>query len=353
MTSVTDERRLVIGGVDTHKDVHVAAAISEVGRVLGTAEFPTTTSGHRRLVAWLRHHGEIAKVGVEGTGSYGAGLARFLAAGDVEVVEVDRPNRQLRRRRGKSDPVDAEAAARAALSGDATGEPKSRCGRVEMIRALRIARRSAIKARTQAANQLHALVGAAPDELRVKLRTLRLDALVARAARFRPGDIDTPIAATKLALASLARRFLELSAEVARLDAHLGRLVEQTAPRLVARFGVGTDTAGALLVAAGDNPERLRNERSFAALCGASPVDASSGHQRRHRLNRGGDRQANEALWRIVMVRLAWDPTTRHYFEQRRKDGKTKKETIRCLKRYVAREIYAELHALTLTGPKP
>lgn len=347
MTSLTDPRT-VIGGVDTHRDVHVAAAIDDLGRVLGTAEFPTTLVGHRRLLRWLRRHGEVRLVGVEGTGAWGAGLVRFLCAEGIAVVEVDRPNRQRRRRHGKSDPVDAEAAARAALNGDATAVPKARDGLVEAIRALRVARRSAIKARTQAANQLYALVSTAPDELRADLRTLPLAKLATTAARFRPGPPDSAVAGTKTALREIARRWTALSDEITRLDADLDVLVAQAAPTLVARHGIGTDTAGALLVAAGDNPDRLRNERSFAALCGTSPLDASSGMHRRHRLNRGGDRQANQALWRITLVRMSSCPHTRAYVERRTKEGRTKKEIIRCLKRYIAREVYADLRHLDL-----
>jgi len=341
----------VTGGVDTHKDVHVAVVIDEVGRVLGTESFPTTVAGHRQLLAWMQRNGQIDRIGVEGTGAYGAGLARFLTAAGVEIVEVDRPDRRTRRRRGKSDPVDAEAAARAALSGEASGRPKSRIGVVEMIRALRVARRSANKARTQAANQLHNLVLTASDELREQLRGLSLGALVERSARLRPGPITTSAAATKMALASLARRHQALGDEIDGLDAELDRLVAEAAPRLLARKGVGTQTAGALLVAAGDNPERLCSEASFAALCGSSPVDASSGKQSRHRLNRGGDRQANEALWRIVLVRMTCDQATKDYIARKQKEGKSTKEAIRCLKRHVAREVYSCLVGLDLGGP--
>jgi transposase len=289
MTSMTDQVGTVIGGVDTHKDVHVAAVVDCTGRVLGTAEFATTVAGHRRLLRWLQRHGELIKVGIEGSGAYGAGLARFLTDAGVALVEVDRPNRQLRRRRGKSDPIDAVAAAHAALNGEASAVPKTRTGQVEMIRTLRVVRRSALKARNQTGNQLHALVLTAPDELRAQLRDLNLAQLAVRANRFRPGPICTPIAATKLALSELAARWLALGDEIKRLDEILHQLVNEAIPQLTARHGVGTDTAGALLVAAGDNPQRLRSERSFAALCGASPLDASSGQQRRHRLNRGGE----------------------------------------------------------------
>jgi transposase len=311
------------------------------------AVVPTTRAGHRALLRWLRRHGDLDRVGVEGTGAYGAGLARFLASEGVEVVEVDRPNRQLRRRRGKSDPVDAEAAARAALNGEAAGTPKTRTGQVEAIRALRVARRSALKAKTQAANQLQALVLTAPDVLREQLRRVSLNELVATVARFRPGHADPALAGTKTAMASIARRWQHLDTEIRSLDDQLRQLVEATAPTLVARHGVGTDTAGALLVAAGDNPHRLRSEASFAALCGVSPLDASSGQQQRHRLNRGGDRTANQALWRITLVRMSTDPTTRDYVSRRTAQGRSKKEIMRCLKRYIARELYPDLLALT------
>jgi transposase len=342
---MVERGRRVVGGVDTHKDIHVAAAVDDVGRILGTAEFPTTTRGYQALLAWLGRFGVVARVGVEGTGAYGAGLARYLAKAGVDVVEVDRPNRQTRRRRGKSDPVDAEVAARAALCGEASGRPKSRTGTVEMIRALRVARRSARKARTQAVNQIRDLIITAPDELRATLRDLTLKEVVDRATRWRPGPVTSPTAATKLALSVLAQRYQALGADMERLDVELDRLVAETAAPLLARKGLGTDTIAALLVAAGDNPQRLKSEASFAALCGASPVDASSGKHQRHRLNRAGDRQANEALWRVVLVRMGTDPRTKDYVARRLKEGKSKKEAIRCLKRYVAREIYRELMA--------
>lgn len=242
--------------------------------------------------------------------------------------------------------MDAEAAARAALNGEAAGRPKTGNGEVEAIRVLRVARRSALKARTQAANQLHALVVTAPDELRTTLRGKRLVDLAQTAARFRPGPITGPIAATKESLKEIGRRWVALGEEIERLDNHLEALVTNAAPDLVACHGVGIDTAGALLVAAGDNPDRLSNERAFAALCGASPKDASSGLQRRHRLNRGGDRQANQALWRIALVRMSTEPRTRAYVAKRTAEGLSKKEILRCLMRYIAREPYPHLRPL-------
>jgi transposase len=333
----------VTAGVDTHLDVHVVAALDERGGLLGVESFDTTPSGYRAALAWVGAFGEVDLVGVEGTGSYGAGLTRFLLAEGVRVVEVDRPNRQRRRRRGKSDPQDAITAARAAQSGDAAGAAKSRDGNVEAMRVLRVARSSARKARTQALNQMRALVATAPDELREELRSLTVFRLLERAAAFRPGPRRDPVAITKLTLRSLARRAQALNDEIRDIDAVLAPLVQQTAPELLARVGVGFECASALLVAAGDNPERLRNERTFAHLCGVAPVDASSGKQERHRLNRSGDRQANSALWRIVITRIVYDPRTKTYLERRTKEGLTKKEAIRCLKRYIAREIYTHL----------
>ena len=333
----------VIGGVDTHGSVHVAAVVDHLGRVLSTAPFGVSTRGYRALVAWLRSHGTVALVGVEGTGSYGSGLARYLAREDIEVVEVDRPNRQARRRRGKSDTADAEAAARAALNAEATGVPKSHDGTVEAIRVLRVARRTAIKARTQCVLQIRDLLVTAPAELRRVLEPLENAERVARCTRLRPGDVSNPTEATKQALRCLARRCQALTGELDQLDEHLDRLTLEASPALRGAHGVGVDVAGALLVAAGDNPDRLRSEAAFAALCGVSPVEASSGKIVRHRLNRGGNREANHALWRIVMVRLSTDPTTRTYMQTRRTEGKTQREIMRCLKRYVAREVYRHL----------
>lgn len=335
----------VTGGVDTHADQHVCAVVDAVGRILGTASFPATTAGYRRLLGWLAGHGRLVRVGIEGTGSYGAGLARFLAGEQVEVVEVNRPNRQTRRLRGKSDTVDAEAAARAALNGEASATPKTGDGPVEAIRVLRLARRSAIKARTQAANQIRDLIVNAPAELRARLRDLDTTHRVATCARFRPGPVTDPTEAIKTALRSLARRHLQLTAEIDTLDDHLRVLCIAANPALLGARGIGVEVAATLLVTAGDNPHRMRSEAAFAALCGASPVEASSGKTIRHRLNQGGDRQANNALWRIVMVRLTCCERTQAYAKARRAEGKTRREIIRCLKRYVAREIYQLLTA--------
>jgi transposase len=340
MTTMPSTARPVIGGVDTHADTHVAAACDQLGSVLATKSFPTTTVGYRRLLVWLRGFGEVVSVGVEGTGSYGSGLARYLADHDVEVIEVNRPNRQVRRRHGKTDVVDAIAAARAVINGDATGRPKSHDGGVEALRALKIVHRSANKSRTQALNQIRDLITTAPDELRSELRGLKRRTLLATCVAFRPADRDDLTSITKLALRGLARRVHDLDDEIVLLNVRRRRITTATAPELVAAFGIGPDTATGLLLAAGDNPERLRNERSWASLLAAHPVEASSGKVIRHRLNRGGDRHGNSALWRIVMVRTGTDPTTKAYVERRTKEGKSKTEIIRCLKRYVARETY-------------
>jgi transposase len=333
----------VVIGVDTHKDVHVAVALDDLGRRLDSTTIPTTAAGYRALVAWADALGTVEAFGVEGTGSYGAGLARHLRASDRHVVEVLRPNRQVRRRNGKSDPVDAEAAARAVLSGEATGLPKSGDDLVEMIRVLRVARSTARKARTQAMNALKSLLVTAPADLREQLRGLSNAQLVVTAGRLRSGRETTTTAANKTALRALACRYQALDAEISALDVQLAELAAEAAPKLVETFGVGPDTAGALLVAAGDNPERLRSEAAFSMLCGASPVEASSGKTVRHRLNRGGDRQANAALYRIVLVRMRFHAPTRAYVERRTAQGLSKPEIIRCLKRYVAREVYGIL----------
>jgi transposase len=337
MTSMT---KRITGGVDTHLDVHVAAALDHVGGLLATASFPATARGYRQLLDWLRGFGEVELVGVEGTGSYGAGLTRHLHAEGVAVVEVDRPNRQNRRRRGKSDTVDAVAAARAAKSGDASGLAKSRDGNVESMRVLRLAKLSARKSKTMALNQMRSIVATGPEVLRAEMRDLPAAKLVERALGLRPAGKLDPLNATKIALRQLARRITGFDTEILAISTLMEPLVTETAPELLACNGVGPDVAAALLIAAGDNPERLGSERAFANLCGVAPLDASSGKQERHRFSRAGDRQANSALWRIVMTRIVYDPRTKLYIDRRMKEGLSKREAMRCLKRYVAREVF-------------
>jgi len=335
----------VTGGVDTHRDTHTAAALDRQGRLLGHHQFPATAAGYTALLGWLRTHGNLVLVGVEGTGSYGAELAFALHQAGVAVVEVDRPDRAARRRDGKSDPLDAEAAARAAQSGRADGLPKQRGGPVQALAALRVARRSAVDQRADAQRQIKSLIVTAPEPLRAQLRPLSDTELIHHCATRRPDPARAgdPHTATVLALRSLARRHQQLSTEINQLDKLITPLVSQINPTLYAISGLGPDTAGQLLVTAGNNPERLRSEAAFAMLCGAAPLPASSGRTDRHRLNRGGDRQANAALYRIVLTRLRHDPRTRAYAERRTEDGLNKKEIIRCLKRYVAREVYTAL----------
>jgi transposase len=344
---MTSARLDVLGGVDTHGRTHHAAAIDSAGRLLGHAEFAATAAGYAALLAWLTAFGRLIKVGVEGTGTYGAGLARHLAARHVHVVEVDRPDRKTRRRQGKSDPIDAIAAARAVLAGVATGAPKTRTGPVEAIRALRVARRGAVKARTAALNQLHGLLASAPEPLRADLTALRTGELVGRCARLRidSARLLEPVTATKAALRAIARRVQALEEEIAVADARLRPAVATTAPRTAALLGAGPDVAGQLLVTAGDNPHRLRSEAALAHLAGISPLPASSGRTDRHRLNRGGDRAANAAIHRIVLCRMRHDPRTQAYVTRRTTQGLSKKEIMRCLKRYIVREVHIALLA--------
>lgn len=349
-------------GVDTHADTHVAGVIDPLGRHLGHDEFDTTITGYKALLAWATTFGTITLAGVEGTGAYGAGLARFLTSEGVTVVEVDRPDRKTRRDQGKSDPIDAYTAARAAASGRASGTPKTRTGDVESVRVLRVARTGAIRARAKAVTQLKALVVTAPAELRAQLAGLDSAPLIKTCARLRsnrdtaptpspyakrqprPGRLVDPSAATKRSLASMAGRIQILDTEIAGLNDDLEALITPLAPTLLALQGVGHDVAGQLLVTAGDNPDRIRNEAAFAHLCGVAPIPASSGKTtNRHRLNRGGDRAANAALYRIVICRLRWDARTRIYMERRTKQGHSKKDIIRCLKRYIAREVFTAI----------
>lgn len=324
----------LVCGIDTHADSMAVALCEPTGKVPATACFAATRRGHRELLAWLARHGTVTRGGVEATSSYGRPTARVLIEAGIAVFEVIRPNRQVRRRNGKSDPTDAIAAARAVISGEADAVPKSGDGPIEAIRVLQIVRTSGIKARTQAANQIRDLVVTAPIELRDRLRPLTTKQRVDVCSRFRP---DTPL---KTAMRTLARRHQQLTIEITELTRQIHTLVTDTAPTLCAMHGVGPDVAAKLLVAAGDNPHRLRTEAAFAALCGVSPVDASSGLQRRHRLNRGGNRAANNALWTIAIVRMSNHPATRTYVQRRTTEGRTKPEIIRCLKRYIAREAH-------------
>jgi transposase len=333
--TIVEATRSVTGGVDTHLDLHVAAVLDQVGRLLDTASFPVSSTGYECLFNWLEGFGAIARVGMEGTGAYGAGLARYLQSRGVRVIEVDRPNRAERRRSGKSDTIDAIEAARSALGGKARSLAKTKDGGVEAMRALLVAKRSGRRPDS----------GGDPDAQLGRQLARGTAPPIDRPHDLSPGQwVFSVVVSTKTALTLLARLVLALDEELERLERLLSELVEQVAPDLLARFGVGPDTAAALFVTAGDNPERLRSEAAFAHLCGVAPIPASSGKTSgRVRLDQGGDRQANAALWRIVMVRIAHDPRTTEYFERRVAEGCSKRDVIRILKRYVARELYRYL----------
>jgi transposase len=345
MTIVENPTITVTGGVDTHLEFHVAAAVDANGGVLGVETFDTTVGGFRRLVAWLASFGTITMVGVEGTGSYGAGLTRHLTAKGIQVVEVDRPNRQARHRAGKSDAIDAIAAALAALTGAATGIPKSRTGNIEAIRVLTIARRSAASEWIAIVTQIRHVVFCAPDEIRARFIGLSPITLVRTTAALKPRRSDPDIVrfTTLSTLRELGRRALFVRDQKMRLNAEMRPLIREVAPSLLEIRGVGFDVAAKLLIAAGDNPHRIRSEAAWAHLCGVAPIPASSGKVQRHRLNRGGNRQANSALYRIVLTRMSNDERTKTYVAKRTAEGKTIGEIARILKRYVAREVYPHL----------
>lgn len=334
----------LVAGIDTHKNTHHVAVLDHLGRRVADLEFPTTVHGYQQIVAFLREHGPVERVGVEGTGSYGAGIARALAGEGFTVIEVARQNRQARRRTGKSDPIDAYQAALTVLAGTDTAVPKSGDGKVESLRILMSERHSAVKARSQTMNQIHALLITAPDEVRSDYRTLTGRALVSTLSRSRPAGGAGPALTARQTLKRLARRHGMLAEEIEVIDAQLEELVRAINPTLLSLRGVGVVTAATLLVAAGDNPERLASREAFAALCGVAPIPASSGQRIRHRLSRGGNRQANNALHRIVLLRIRHhEPRTVAYFDRRRREQLTDRDIIRCLKRHIANEVYRAL----------
>jgi transposase len=333
--------RRVVGGVDTHADVHVAAVLDSVtGQRLGIESFSVDTAGYEALSRWLGSFGTLDAVGIESTGAWGAGLTHHLTAAGVQVVEVDRPDRSARRLEGKSDPLDAEAAARAVLSGRATGIPKSGDGPAEAVRALEIVCNGAVRDRTRAMNQFKALLVTAPAELRERMAAVTFRRQLELARRFHNDSDDLVTRHLRLALKQLSRKIAFLDDQIDELETQMSALVGEAAPALAGVFGVGPRVAAQLLATIGDNPDRLRSEAAFAKLCAACPIPASSGKTQRHRLNRGGDRRANNALYTIVLVRMRYHAPTRAYVERRTAEGKTRAEIIRCLKRFVAREIY-------------
>src|SRR3954470_17932776 len=332
----------VIGGVDTHKDLHVAAVVDDHDRLLGSQSLAATRHGYKQMLAWMRSFGPVRRVGVGATGTCGAGLLRHLQEASVEVLEVTTPDKGDRRKRGKNDDLDAQNAAHAAFTGKRAVTPKSRDGMIESLRVLKACRKTAVAARRVALQMIHNTVVCAPDELRETLRQMTRMQLIRTLAAWRPDltDYRNVVSAYRIALRSLAQRYLELHDEIADLDTMIIAIVDELAPALLARNSVGNGSAAQLLLTAGDNPQRLRSEAGFAALCGVSPVPASSGKTTRHRLNRGGDRAANSALHIIAIGRLRTEPRIKAYVAKRIAQGHSKLEAIRCLKRYIARELF-------------
>lgn len=330
----------VILGVDTHLDKHVGVIIDGFGKYLSSLSIETNPEGYLKLLKWAQSFGHLQRVGIEGTGTYGAGLAHFISEQDIQVLEINRPDRSMRRFRGKSDPTDAESAARTVLSGNARAIPKLQSGAAEAMRIVSVARRSAVKSRTQAINQIRALLISAPDNIRSKLWKSKPAECVKCCAYLRTLGESSWLITLATTLRLLAKRWLYLTEELKELDRTLDQLTKRGAKRMLKQFGVGPQTAATLLAVAGDNPERLRSEAALASLCGVSPLEASSGKTVRHRLNRGGNRDANNALWTIAMVRMRSDPRTRAYLARRTLEGKSLKEIHRCLKRYIIRELY-------------
>lgn len=347
MSQQPSDHSVIIGGVDTHKELHVAAVVDAHDRVLGTASFPTTRHGYKTMLTWMRSFGELSRVGIECTGTYGAGLLRYLQRAGITILEVTTPDKTVRRKRGKDDAIDAENAAHAAYAGIRTVTPKTRDGMIESLRVLKVCRKTAVAARRVALQMIQTQVVSAPEELRDLLRNMTRMQLLRTLAAWRPdlnGYRDVTMA-YRIALKSLARRYLELHDEIADLDVMIKAIVDELAPKLVSRIAVGYEMAAQLLITAGDNPDRLGSEASFAALCGVSPIPASSGKTQRHRLNRGCDRAANSALHIIAIGRLRLDADTQAYIARRVGEGHSKLEAIRCLKRYIARELYYVLRS--------
>ncbi|PCC17313.1 IS110 family transposase [Brevibacterium aurantiacum] len=338
---MNDEQVKVYGGIDTHADTHHLAVIDQAGRRLADAQIPTTATGYQAALRFLGSWPGLVSVGIECTGSYGAAVTRAVREAGITVFEVNRPNRFDRRLHGKSDPFDAYSAAEAVLGDRASAAPKGGDGLVESLRVLRTSRSSALQARTATINQIKGMLITAPEDLRTRYKGLSTPKLIAALAASRP--TPTPVTAaeaTAYSLRLLARRWQALTGQIEDLAGHLQRLLDDHAPDLMRVFGCGRDTVAQLLITAGDNPDRLRSEAAFAALAGVCPIPASSGKTKRHRLNRAGDRQANSALYHIVMVRLRYNQETQDYVARRTAEGKTKMEIIRCLKRYLVRQLY-------------
>jgi transposase len=337
--TILAESTLIVAGADTHADTIHVAAVTMTGAAIVDRGFPTTRTGYASAIKFLTSLGQVERIGVEGTASYGAGFTRALTAAGVEVVEVTRAVKSARRLRGKSDPLDAYSAARTALAGDGLATPKDDA--TAGLRALHIARRSAIKHRTAAINQIKAMLVSAPDSVRERYRGSTTLKMIEAIARCRPDAQADPWAQSVLTAAKmLAQRVQFLDTQTETLEAQIETFVADANPGLRAAYGVGTDTAAQLLITAGTNPHRLHSEAAFAALCGVAPVPASSGKTNRHRLSRGGDRAANNALFRIALVRMSHHQPTKSYVQRQSALGHTQMEILRKLKRAIAREVF-------------
>ena len=341
----------VVIGVDTHKHIHVAAVLDSVGGILATLTIATDTAGFKQLLDWAAGFGKIIAFGIEGTGSYGAGLTSFLRRHGHKIIEVSRPDRRLRRLNGKSDTLDAENAARAILAGFATAIPKTADGAVEMIRQLKVAHDTAVKDRSAAMITLKAMIVHAPEQLRTETANKTQRMLARHCGALRPRALETPDDSIRHTLRSVAKRWLALDEEIKELVAMIEQLVVKRAPHLLDEFGIGVDTAAEILIVAGDNPERIRSEAAFAKLAGISPVPTGSGMTSgKHRINHGGHRQLNAAIYRTVIVRMQHHEQTKAYVARRTTEGKSKRDIIRCLKRYVIREVYQLIKVNPTTG---
>ncbi|TAM66255.1 MAG: IS110 family transposase [Microbacteriaceae bacterium] len=339
------QARIVVAGVDTHKSTHHAAVLDLTGSVLGDAQFLTTPAGYQALLDWTGSYGVIDRIGVELTGSYGAGLTRHLNAAGVQVLEVNTTDKATRARRGKDDRIDAIAAGQKVLAGMATAIPKDTTGIIESIRMLSMVRDLAVRNRTQALNQIKDLRVTAPVTLREALAGRSLKALAKEATRFRPDPtrLAEPEQAAKLVLKRLGDRVLALTAEINAAEKELSVLVTATAPTLISRPQIGIHTAAQFLISAAANIDRFTSDAAFARLCGAAPVPVSSGKTHRTRLHRGGDRQANKALHMIIVGRMKNHPETLTYLQRRLAEGLSKNDIKRALKRFLARQVFNDL----------
>lgn len=327
-------------GVDTHLDIHVAVLLNGIGKLISTKEFPVCHDGYKLMLKWSLSFGRLKSAGLKGTDTYGAGLCHYLLDNGIDVYEVNRPNRAKRRLVGKSDPTDAENAARSVLANESKAIPKTHDGLVEALRYLLVARRSAVKAKTQSINQIRALLVGAPYVVRESYLVPSTHKCISLCSSIVSLGDSVMLQTLSAMLKLLSSRWLNLKEELKLIDGQLKKLTKSAAGSLITQYGVGPYVAATLLVTAGDNPERLGKESSFSALCGVSPLEASSGKKQRHRLNRGGSREANNALWTVALIRMRSDARTIQYTEKRTHDGLTVKEIQRCLKRYIARELF-------------